>query len=501
MSARALPVHDGENHVVPLVSLRRALEDDLLLGRIMGGESRLAMRVLLLASQGEDLTPGELALYRTLTERERSPAEPVREGHIIAGRRAGKSYSIAALTVYLSALCDWRACLSPGEKGRVLILAGSVDQAMTLFSYVAGAFEESPVLAKMVRKRTKLTMTLENGVIIDVRAADFRRVRGMTLIACLCDEIAFWRDQDTAVNPAIEVIRAVRPMLSSTRGQLFTISSPYARFGFQYETYRRHYGPDGHAAIMVAKGPTRLFNATIPQEDVDLAMQEDPEAARSEWYGEFRDDVAAFISSEAWDACVVPNRRELMRADRTTYHGFCDPSGGRGDSFTMSIAHTEGKRVIVDLLREWRPPFDPYTVVAEIAEVIKAYGIQSVVGDNYAAEWASGAFKKASVAYTKSERSRSDLYLDMMPLINSHRIDLLDHQKLRTQAITLERKTSKSGKDSVNHPTGGHDDLINAVAGAVVIAASKGAGWDNDAIRMLNRRMDAEGMQRAQRGF
>jgi hypothetical protein len=30
---------------------------------------------------------------------------------------------------------------------------------------------------------------------------------------------------------------------------------------------------------------------------------------------------------------------------------------------------------------------------------------------------------------------------------------------------------ARSGKDSINHPDGGHDDLINAAAGALVLAA------------------------------
>jgi hypothetical protein len=38
--------------------------------------------------------------------------------------------------------------------------------------------------------------------------------------------------------------------------------------------------------------------------------------------------------------------------------------------------------------------------------------------------------------------------------------------------VSLERRTSRGGKDSIDHPPGGHDDLANAAAGALVIAAS-----------------------------
>jgi hypothetical protein len=37
----------------------------------------------------------------------------------------------------------------------------------------------------------------------------------------------------------------------------------------------------------------------------------------------------------------------------------------------------------------------------------------------------------------------------------------------------LERRTARSGKDSIDHPPGAHDDVANAVAGVLVLAAGK----------------------------
>jgi len=36
------------------------------------------------------------------------------------------------------------------------------------------------------------------------------------------------------------------------------------------------------------------------------------------------------------------------------------------------------------------------------------------------------------------------------------------------QMQTLERKTGRGGKDIIDHPKNGHDDIINAAAGALV---------------------------------
>jgi hypothetical protein len=55
-----------------------------------------------------------------------------------------------------------------------------------------------------------------------------------------------------------------------------------------------------------------------------------------------------------------------------------------------------------------------------------------------------------------------------LPLLNAGRIELLDLPRLSTQLTGLERRTARSGKDSIDHAPGGHDDLANAVAGVLV---------------------------------
>jgi hypothetical protein len=45
---------------------------------------------------------------------------------------------------------------------------------------------------------------------------------------------------------------------------------------------------------------------------------------------------------------------------------------------------------------------------------------------------------------------------------------LLDHARLGAQLVALERKTARSGKDSVDHTPGAKDDVANAAAGVLV---------------------------------
>jgi hypothetical protein len=61
---------------------------------------------------------------------------------------------------------------------------------------------------------------------------------------------------------------------------------------------------------------------------------------------------------------------------------------------------------------------------------------------------------------------KSDLFRDLLPLLNSGSITLPRDDRLVAQIVGLERRVSRAGKDSITHPDHGHDDLANCVAGA-----------------------------------
>jgi hypothetical protein len=58
----------------------------------------------------------------------------------------------------------------------------------------------------------------------------------------------------------------------------------------------------------------------------------------------------------------------------------------------------------------------------------------------------------------QAARPKSDLYVDLLAALNSRRVDLLDNPKLINQLCALEQRTVRSGRDSVDHPSGGHDE-------------------------------------------
>ena len=346
-------------------------------------------RAFLAAAFGLGLEGEALETYRAHTGRTDSPAAPAKEVWCVAGRRGGKSRIAAVCAVYLS--CFRRYRLAPGETGVLMVIAVDKTQAKVVFSYIRALVAAVPMLAKMVTGETAESIELANRTRIEVRAGSFRSVRGASVIAAILDEVAFMRDEASA-EADIELYRALKPAMATTGGLLVGISSPYARRGLLWQKYRQHYGKDGDVLVWAA--PSLAMNPTLPADIVEEALAEDPDAAKAEWLAEFRSDVAAFVSPGVVEAVTVPGRHELPPVPGERYLAFCDPSGGSADSFTCAVAHLSNGIAVLDATREVRPPFSPDGVTAEFAALLRSYGISTVVGDRYAAEWPRRAVRR-----------------------------------------------------------------------------------------------------------
>jgi hypothetical protein len=264
-------------------------------------------------------------------------------------------------------------------------------------------------------------------------------------------------------------------MATIPEAMLLCASSPYARKGALYDAHRKHFGKDGDP-VLIWQAPTRTMNPSVPQSFIDQHMADDPARASAEYLAQFRSDLEAFVSREAVMACVAPTVYERAPKPTISYFAFVDPSGGSADAFTLAIGHRDIARrsCVIDCVRERKPPFSPAQVVEEFAGVLKSYRVSKVVGDRYAGEWPREQFSKFGITYEPSQKSKSDLYVDLLPAINSRNIDLLDHGKAISQLCGLERRTARGGRDTIDHAPNQHDDLANVIAGIASISNKHG---------------------------
>jgi hypothetical protein len=453
-----------------MTTYSQACRDPQLFGSWFGGESWSTWQVLDKALFGEPLSADELKLFTELTGRTDVPTAPAKEAWFIMGRRSGKDLKAASIAVFMATigaeLHGYRKRLQRGERGVVQILAVDRDQASVAFRY-AKAFFEQPLLAPLLKRETADTLELTNDLAIEITTNDQRRVRGRTVICAIFDEVAHWRNENTS-SPDLEVYRAVKPaMLTIPNAMLIGISSPHASRGLLWEKFNKNYGQDGD--VLVAKAPTWAMNLTMTRETGDIAAtyKDDFAFANAEYGAEFRNDLEAFISQQVIDAVIDPDFERPQHPD-FGYTCFVDPSGGSNDSMTMAIAHVEGDITVLDVIREVLPPFNPAVVVGEFCETMKKYLITRCSGDRYAAEWVVSAFDQCGIFYQPTDQTRSEIYLNFLPMANSGTVALLTHDRMRRQFLSLERSTGR-GRDTVDHPKRMHDDVANAVAGAVVL--------------------------------
>lgn len=452
-------------------SIIDAVSDDHWFGAIFKDkESWRPWFIYLKSISGLPLNENDLELFKKCTGRTKPLEKPVREVWSICGRRSGKSFVSAVIAVYLAVFKDFQKYLPIGGMGKIMIIAADKKQATNIFQYVDGILN-LPAFEGLVLKSLVWEIILRNRISIEIKTCDYRTLRGFQCVACILDEICFFRVEGK--SPADEILRALRPSLRVIpESLLISVSTPYSRAGPMWEIYREKFGKDDPKTL-VWRADARTMNPLIDQEMIDDALREDPEGARAEWLAEFRTDVAAFLDPIIIENSIIPNRHELPKIEGVQYKGFADPSGGAGgDSFCLAIGHAEKSgRIVIDRLCESLNP-NPQKTIEEYAEVLKGYGVRSVKGDKYAGEFVSQGFKACGITYEASEKTKSELYLEFQPKLNQGLVELLDNKKLVSQLRSLERKTRSGGKDSVDNFYG-HDDLSNCLAGVVWMCVGK----------------------------
>jgi hypothetical protein len=395
------------------MNILEALDDPNLLGAsIRDAESWKPWKGLLAAAFA----------FHQCTGRRVPPSGPAAYLWLCIGRRGGKSFAMALIAVFLAVFKDWRPKLSPGERAIVLLVAADREQAKILHRYCQGILSP-PILQSSVLNVTTSEIELKGGVTIEVVTRSYRTVRGRSVCVAVLDELAFWRDDDSA-NPDSEVLNAVRASMATFGNDAMVIagSSPYARRGVLWEAFRRWHGKDD-VRNLVWQAATRTMNPTVSQEFIDAEFERDPASAAAEYGANFRSDIAEFVSMDVLDACTADDVFELPPMSGVSYVAFVDPSGGSSDSMTLAISHRDDDGVaVLDCVREVMAPFSPEIVVEDFCETLKRYGVDKVCGDRYAGEWPAEQFAKRNVTYEPSEKVKSDIYRDMLPLLNSRKM-------------------------------------------------------------------------------
>ena len=416
------------------------------------------------ARDGVPLTPEEVASFTTHSGRGTyaPPTGGWAQAVVVTGRQSGKTATAGVLGAI--------AAVTQAQSGEYVILLAQDQRAAlrTLLRAACEPFDKIPLFAAHVRARRADSLELDNGVTLAAYPCRPQSVRGLRAALVVLDELAFYRTSEN-VPVDREMLTAVKPCLATTGGKLIILSSPYAQTGVLYEMHRRAWGTDNpYTLVWQASAPE--MNPTLPADYLARMAQDDPEAYRSEVLGEFRQGLSALLDPDAIAACVAEGVRERPFNPAVVCRAAGDAASGTGkDAFTVGIAGKVGDKALLFVLRAWKPPFNPSGVIAEIAGLLKAYGLREIVMDRYAGGFPVEQFASHGITVKPSERDRSAIYLDMVPLVNSGRVVLLDQPDLLRELRGLERRRGVSGRDKVDHRVGSHDDRANSAALALTL--------------------------------
>ena len=471
------------------ITIDRALTDRGLLGAALGDLlTWLTWRVALKAAYAEPLRGREeRKVFGDISGNRQPPRRKVKEFVAKVSRRAGKGRMAGALATFEAVLVDHSKVLAPGEVGVVACLSPTRAQAEIVKDYALGFLQASPILKDEVAEVTADEIRLRNGNVIMTLASDYRTLRGRTLLLAILDEASFLKDE-RSTTPDLEAARALLPGLSTTNGMLCILSSPYRQVGLLYQRHRDFFGVNSDEVLCVA-GASAVFNPTLSTEMIAAARAADPEAALAEWDGQYRSDRSNFLDDASIDAAIDHSRPlELPPRREHRYFAFCDMSGGRHDASSIAIVHAEGtgddRCFIADAVRGRTG--DPTAATREFCELAKEYRCYTIVGDNYSADWVSSAYREAGRQYSRSELTRSELYLECLPLFTRGQVRIPELPALIRELRLLQRRTTRTGRDAVDHGVGGSDDFANALCGALVqMVAQAPALWTPAMIQQI----------------
>ncbi len=335
----------------PALTILEAIADP----NILGDELSPAQEAALCALYGLPMTPERRVLVEQCAGKAWRAGVEYNEAAFVCGRRSGKSDKLASnIALYEAFFRDHD--LSPGETGIVLLLAQNMRQAKVVRNYIEGKINGSPILSRHVVSSRAQEIELDNRITIAIHPASFRSIRGLSVVACICDEIAFWWTEDGYANPDTEIMRAIRPAMATfDHAKLVLVSSPYAMSGVLWEMWQaRNEEPD----TLVWHAPTRLMNPTVPETFLQREERRDPENYLREYEAEFTEAISSFLPAEAIEECVVYGQEGDDPPEPDTYRNLyvaAIDAAFKGDRFTFAVVHKDDDgKVYVDHLEGWQ---------------------------------------------------------------------------------------------------------------------------------------------------
>jgi phage terminase large subunit-like protein len=389
---------------------------------------------------------------------------------ILSPRRCGKSLFAATQVA--------AAGFRPGQRNTWCVLVGQDRAGATksLLATVSDFFDESNggLLHQTVVNRTAETIELSSGASIAVWPSRPAAVRGIAARIAIIDEADF-TSTEGGEDKTRQLVAAIRPAMATVpNSRLILISSPGRVGSFFHRLVSESYGKaDPHCLVLKL---TTDVNPQLTSDYFEAMRTLDPVAYRAEVLGEYVESDGGLYDHQAISNCIVSGRGDIDPAAVESERIVCavDPASGarNGDSFAAVLGYRDKHgRIVVVATRRWPAPFDPKSVVGEVADLCRSYGVRRCVGDRFGSNLIASLFQDAGLEYKPSETNTSDALLELAPAFGTGAIELPDPSvstvaaDLRDDLRAIVRRAG-GGRDRADAPRNsrGHCDVASALA-------------------------------------
>jgi hypothetical protein len=443
---------------------------------------------------GSPLSAEDEALYLKLSGGRAVPAEGHDRVLVVKGRRGGGSETIARWATYEAIHGGHELALAPGQVGVAAVITPEHKHAREVLGYARG-LAALPQVRRHVARVTDDAVTFANGIEVRITTANEMAVAA-TFVFVLFDEAARLPGQESA-TPDKAIVAAVLPGMAPIRGaprrRLVAVTSAFVDTGWAFEVDRDNFGR-ADADTLVLRGSTERFNPNVDVEWLERERRRDPMVAARE-FGD-GDVPPVWMASvlESWfgagviEKCVDKGRGSLEPAPGWTYTLGVDAAFSR-DNFGIAIVSRRGGQTIVVHTDALRPPLggalSPRACVNHVVQLMRTYGIDSVLLDQFCAPVLIESFEERGVDAVKVDwtgsgvRSKAARYREVREEMRDGRVRLVDDRALLRELHRVRGRTSQQGHESIDAPGKGVDDRVSALVLAASEAHEDGGlpGW------------------------
>jgi len=363
---------------------------------------------------------------------------------VVAGRGIGKTLSMAIVALWYTFVLP---LTDPAEPMKVLILAGSLDQANICYSYIVDIITNSNIFSNyLVREPTKARIEFKGGSWIVPRPASEKAVRGWHPDVLIMDEV---EKVDRNLIYAALPITATSPFSR----QIFSATPPQEALTWIEEIWNDyHLRPEKYSSWCFLNWNAEAYLDEESRQSLMRALPRD--VYLREVAGQFYRQQGKVFNIKDLDSC----RLENLKQDPSSEEIFAGVDWGFYPSPTAIVVAQRVKKEWRILHSQTFPGERAETVLDAITNICKSFSVRTVYADSTNRHECMRLSERGlDVRPISFKGEKSFMLSNLRMLIEQHllRYDPQKEQILLGQLVDYTYETKKN------------DDLVDALMLAV----------------------------------